>query len=509
MKNKAQHDADVESIRQAFLRLKAQSTSTPGNTTAGALKADAKGTSAHPSMGINLHNATHLSNTMRVATYKNPGRQLSLEKLDQVVWIDPQRRLAFVEPRVSMYQLAKAALEQGMMVPVIPEFKGITVGGAIMGAALESSSHRMGQFSDICVAYEVLLGDGTLLRATPTEHADLFYGLSGSYGSLGIIVGIELKIEPASPWVGVRYRHFDNVGKAIAMIQTLREAREGTAPHFLEGIVFNRQHCVVIEGNYLSAPQSRPSAWHMSYPWEGWFYSQARHNKDSEQKMHLLDYLFRHDKGAFWIGAYAQHAALLSRYLLEARLGCRTLTQKILGPLNFHQFGLPKDPGSLFRFCVGSWLSSHRLYAWLHAGAEHWVEKAFVVQDFYIPQENTAHFVENALEKIGILPLWLCPISSTTTPQIFSPHYKPGGSPLINVGVYGIPQKGLDTPSSTALMEQLAKELGGKKMLYSHSYYTPSEFWQIYAESDYRRLRQKYRAENAFTSIEDKVLTQN
>ena len=54
----------------------------------------------------------------------------------------------------------------GVVAPVITEFPGITVGGAVMGGALESSSFRNGHFADALVALEVVLADGTVVRCT-------------------------------------------------------------------------------------------------------------------------------------------------------------------------------------------------------------------------------------------------------------------------------------------------------------------------------------------------------
>ena len=43
-------------------------------------------------------------------------------------------------------------------------------------------------------AIEVVTGDGVLRRATPTEHPDLFFGLRGGKGMLGIVTAIEFDL---------------------------------------------------------------------------------------------------------------------------------------------------------------------------------------------------------------------------------------------------------------------------------------------------------------------------
>jgi hypothetical protein len=96
------------------------------------------------------------------------------------------------EPMVQMKALVDATLKHGMLPRVLPEFKHITVGGAIMGAALESSSHMHGDFLDGCRAVELLLGNGSVIWCSRTEHADLFAALSGSYGTLALLLSAKI-----------------------------------------------------------------------------------------------------------------------------------------------------------------------------------------------------------------------------------------------------------------------------------------------------------------------------
>ena len=46
-----------------------------------------------------------------------------------------------VEPRITMEELVRKMMPYGLTIPVVPEFKSITVGGAIMGMGGESASH--------------------------------------------------------------------------------------------------------------------------------------------------------------------------------------------------------------------------------------------------------------------------------------------------------------------------------------------------------------------------------
>src|SRR5436305_848051 len=64
---------------------------------------------------------------------------IDTRKLSNVLKIDISRKVALVEPNVSMEKLVETTLHYGLVPPVIMEFPGITVGGGFAGTAGESS----------------------------------------------------------------------------------------------------------------------------------------------------------------------------------------------------------------------------------------------------------------------------------------------------------------------------------------------------------------------------------
>ena len=65
----------------------------------------------------------------------------------------------------------------------------------IMGATTSSSSHRHGSFHDTCNYLTVVLGNGTIITCSKTDHPELFHSMGGSQGALGVVAlaGIELE----------------------------------------------------------------------------------------------------------------------------------------------------------------------------------------------------------------------------------------------------------------------------------------------------------------------------
>lgn len=448
------------------------------------------------------------SNSLRANHYRKSSSTVSINHLTHVLDVDAEKRRVTVEPRVTMDQLVRTTLPYGFLPAVVPEFKGITVGGAIMGAAIESSSHRYGQFNDACLGMEILLGSGEIVHASAKENADLFYGMSSSFGTLGILTSAEIALVPASEWVELTYKAFEKPQQAIDYLAKMQ--RRGDAPDFLEGIVYQFDLTVVISGKMRKEVPEEGKQFSLS-PSSLWFYCHVRQAvKKSKQEVveyvPTYDYLFRHDRGAFWMGGCALHLSLSASLATNHFFPKAEKLQEWFLKDKPH-LSKPKYPGKLFCSLFGKYMDSQSLYHILHSGTESWFAQHCVVQDFYVPEEKTAYFVGQVMEQIGILPIWLCPIKPTHEPQILAPHYQKG-SLLFDVGVYGFPKNDLTGQQATVKLESFARDIDAKKMLYAHTFYSLAQFWSIYSREEYQQLRKKYGADGVFREVTEKVLCQ-
>ena len=93
--------------------------------------------------------------------------------------------------------LVDATLAHGLMPLVVPQLKTITLGGAVTGLGIESTSFRHGLPHESVREMDVLTADGEVITVTPDgEHADLFRGFPNSYGTLGY--ALRLRDRPAA-----------------------------------------------------------------------------------------------------------------------------------------------------------------------------------------------------------------------------------------------------------------------------------------------------------------------
>ena len=73
----------------------------------------------------------------------------------------------------------------------------VGVAGFLLGGGFSWYSGKRGMAIEDVVAYEVVLADGSIVRATGTKHNDLFKALKGGLNNLGIVTKFELKTFPA------------------------------------------------------------------------------------------------------------------------------------------------------------------------------------------------------------------------------------------------------------------------------------------------------------------------
>jgi len=94
---------------------------------------------------------------------------------------------------VKWIRVVEAAAPHGLA-PLSGSITDVGVVGYTTGGGLGPMARTYGLASDKVRAIEVVTGDGVLRRATPTEHPDLFYGLRGGKGILGIVTAIEFDL---------------------------------------------------------------------------------------------------------------------------------------------------------------------------------------------------------------------------------------------------------------------------------------------------------------------------
>ncbi len=74
--------------------------------------------------------------------------------------------------------------------------------GFLSGGGRGPVARSFGMSSDRVTAFDVVTGDGELRRATPTDHPELFWGLRGGKGTLGVVTAVEFDLVPLAELLG-------------------------------------------------------------------------------------------------------------------------------------------------------------------------------------------------------------------------------------------------------------------------------------------------------------------
>ena len=168
LKGWTRHAEDVESVRRDYARF--LETRNAGDKVA--LRRSAGGVAD--------------SNRTLAPLYKKKAAAVDVSRLAGVIAVDLEKRLLHVEPGAPQDELAAAALARGLVPAVVPEFPGITAGGAFSGGGIESTSAAEGSVADTVESLDVITGDGRFLTGVSrTNHPDLFAAAAAGFGTVG------------------------------------------------------------------------------------------------------------------------------------------------------------------------------------------------------------------------------------------------------------------------------------------------------------------------------------
>ncbi len=117
-----------------------------------------------------------------------------------------------------------------------------------------------------------------------------------------------------------------------------------------------------------------------------------------------------------------------------------------------------------------------------------------VIQDVDIPLPRAGEYLAFMHDEIGVLPIWICPIAPAR-PGARHPLYPlRTDTAYVNFGFWDRVRSCTPRPPGelNRRIERKVAALGGIKSLYSDSYFTEDEFWQVYDRPAYQRLKATY-----------------
>ncbi|MBX7065641.1 MAG: FAD-binding oxidoreductase [Parachlamydiales bacterium] len=405
----------------------------------------------------------------------NKSKKLDVKRLNRVISIDPVHRIAEIEAMTTFEDLVNETLKTQLLPPVVPELKTITVGGALVGLGIESSSFRYGLVHETILEIEVLTGDGRVLICRPdNEHRDLFLAFPNSYGTLGIALKVKMKLIPAKPYVRITNEKFDRVETFFARMHELCAKNRSDETHsYIDGVIFSPNEQYIIQGEFTDE-----APYLSNYKYLNIYYQSIRQKK--ENYLTTLDYIWRWDTDWFWC---SKHFGM----------------QNPLMRLLFGKFAL----NSKFYWKIKRLVFVNPIVKALVKLFEKPTES--VIQDILIPIQNAAEFHNYLQKTIAVSPIWICPYYVYNTEEYAFCQFDPSQF-YVDFGFWDMIPSTKPKGHFNRLIEQKADELNGYKSLYSDSYYTEEKFWQIHSKQAFLKVKHKYDPEKSFKDLYEKCV---
>jgi FAD/FMN-containing dehydrogenase len=414
------------------------------------------------------------SNLFRQRTAE-PRHKLDLRHFNHVIHVDEKERYAEVEGLTTYEDLVRETLPFQLMPAVVPQLKSITIGGAMAGIGIESSSFKYGFVHETILEIDVLLPDGAIAVATKdNEYRDLFFGFANSYGTLGYALKVKVLLVPVRKFVKLRHERYSDLD---TYFQALGQICRDRQVDFVDGTLFDEQELYLTTGTFVDQAE-----WLSDYTDRHIYYRSIPRNKIDYLTTH--DYLWRWDTDWFWCSKHflAQHP--LVRWLWGKKRLNSTTYWKLRKRFNHSRIA--------------------RLVARVLGGRQE-----AVIQDVEIPIEHAPVFARFFNQEIGIKPVWICPVAAYD-PSVSYPLYPMNPRTLyVNFGFWDAIKSDHEEGYFNKKIEAKVQELEGKKSLYSNSFYSREEFWQLYNEPIYRQLKARYDPTGRLKDLYEKcVLTQ-
>ena len=151
------------------------------------------------------------------------GVTVDMSRLRSVV-VDPNRRVATVQPGCLLGDVDRAAQEHGLATP-LGFVSEVGVAGLTLGGGLGYLTRRFGWAVDNLLEVEIVTADGRARRASRDESPDLFWAVRGAGANFGAVTSFTFRLHEVGPTVvgGLVAWPFERVDEILAAYRTLTE----------------------------------------------------------------------------------------------------------------------------------------------------------------------------------------------------------------------------------------------------------------------------------------------
>ena len=172
------------------------------------------------------------------------------------IWVNPEKKTAWAQAGLTLSEFVQATQAYGLATTT-GTVGGTGLAGLTLGGGLGWFMGKYGLTIDNLLSVDLVTADGRVLRASATEHPDLFWGVCGGGGNFGIVTAFEFQLYPVGQILAGKVVY--PISKAREVLRFYREytrtapdeltayASLMTTPGGLPAIAINLCYCGLLE----------------------------------------------------------------------------------------------------------------------------------------------------------------------------------------------------------------------------------------------------------------------
>ena len=397
--------------------------------------------------------------------------QFTLDNLNGIIDINLKDKTINVGSKTRYYDILNETLKYGLMPKIVPELSSITVGGAVTGISIESSSFKHGWGHDSVIDMDILIASGDVLFCTrDNAHKDLFNAMPNSYGTVGYITRVKLELVESNNFVNVTNHKFKNYNEAFHFMKDITELNSNDID-FMDAVSFNKNEVYVITGVLSNIAHNIPN----NYPRNGLYYESIK--EYDTDTFNIYDYYWRWDADMFW---GVTNVSFLKNKWIRKLFGRCLLNTRTLRAIQ-----------KIMKSFSGK-------------------KRENIVQDLGVPYKNACKFYKWISGELDIYPLWICPVKPKKSNTSLWSYNK--NQLYFDIGVFGnkkfYSENGeIKQNYYNKKIEEKLIEFQGNKCFYSGTFFTREQFDLFINKEKYDDIKHTYDVDNRFGDLYSKVIS--
>ena len=168
-------------------------------------------------------------------------RVVSTLPLKHLLDFDRPHGLLYAQAGITLAEIIRFALPQGFFLPVTPGTKFPTLGGCIAADVHGKNHHAEGSIAAFVESLDMVLADGSTVRCSRSQCADLFWATLGGMGLTGFIYAATLRLKKV-PSAYIRQRAIKTANWAETCRVCLETEQQYTySVSWIDGLQTGRQ----------------------------------------------------------------------------------------------------------------------------------------------------------------------------------------------------------------------------------------------------------------------------